>query len=384
MTPPSTAVIQQTVRVELGERSYPIIIRRGLLRGIGKEIKRLNLGAKIAVVTDRNVARYYLKPFAKALTAAGFEVVPVVLQPGERTKSLRTVGTLMDELAKARFERKSTLVALGGGVIGDVSGFAAAIYQRGIPFIQVPTSLVAQVDSSVGGKTGVDHPMGKNLIGAFNQPRAVLIDPMTLKTLPEREWLAGLAEVIKYGVIADEAFFAYLEANMNRIINLDQDAAATIVKRSCEIKAEVVSKDEREADRRRILNFGHTVGHALESLGGYRSLIHGEAIAIGMVHEASLSRHLGVCDQETVDRIVSLVRTAGLPSALPRVTFSSLWGVMQSDKKVSGGTVYCVLPERIGAVRIVPLEREVMREWFQSAAAASKRLAAVATARKSG
>jgi 3-dehydroquinate synthase len=290
----------------------------------------------------------------------------------------------MDVLVKSRFERKSTLIALGGGVIGDVTGFAAAIYQRGIPFIQVPTSLVAQVDSSVGGKTGIDHPKGKNLIGAFNQPRAVLIDPMTLKTLPEREWLAGLAEVIKYGIIADETFFGYLESNMNRIINLDQDAAATIVKRSCEIKAEVVSKDERESDRRRILNFGHTIGHALESLAGYRGLIHGEAVGIGMVQEASLARHLGLCDQDTVDRISSLVRAASLPSAMPRVTFSSLWTAMQLDKKVSDGTVYCVLPERIGAVKIMPLEKDAMRDWFQSAAVARKRSASRVVSRKAG
>jgi 3-dehydroquinate synthase len=384
MIPQNTALLQQTVRVELADRSYPVIIRRGLLRSIGKELKRLHLGAKIAIVTDRNVARYYLKPFARALTTAGFEVLPVVLPPGERTKRLRTISTLMDVLVKSRFERKSTLIALGGGVIGDVTGFAAAIYQRGIPFIQVPTSLVAQVDSSVGGKTGIDHPKGKNLIGAFNQPRAVLIDPMTLKTLPEREWLAGLAEVIKYGIIADETFFGYLESNMNRIINLDQDAAATIVKRSCEIKAEVVSKDERESDRRRILNFGHTIGHALESLAGYRGLIHGEAVGIGMVQEASLARHLGLCDQDTVDRISSLVRAASLPSAMPRVTFSSLWTAMQLDKKVSDGTVYCVLPERIGAVKIMPLEKDAMRDWFQSAAVARKRSASRVVSRKAG
>lgn len=382
MTSAHTSGHPQTVRVELGERSYAITIRRGLLRGIGKELKRLNLGGKIAIVTDRNLARHYLKPMGRALAAAGFEVQSVVLPPGERTKTLRTVSTVLDALVVARFERKSTLLALGGGVIGDLTGFAAAIYQRGIPFIQVPTSLVAQVDSSVGGKTGVDHPKGKNLIGAFNQPRAVLIDPLTLKTLPEREWLAGLAEVIKYGVIADEGFFGYLEANINRIINLDQDAAATIVKRSCEIKAQVVSEDERESDRRRILNFGHTIGHALESLGGYRGLIHGEAVAIGMVQEASLARHLGLCDQKTVDRILDLVRAAGLPTALPRVTFTALWGAMQLDKKVSAGTVYCVLPEKIGAVQILPLEREATRDWYQHAAAAGKPAAGTTSTRR--
>ena len=248
----------------------------------------------------------------------------------------------MDALVDAKFERTSTLLALGGGVIGDLTGFAAAIYQRGIPFVQVPTSLVAQVDSSVGGKTGVDHPKGKNLIGAFNQPRAVLIDPATLTTLPAREWKAGLGEVIKYGVIADEAFFEYVEQHIEPILRLDDAPVAQIVKRSCEIKAQVVSEDERESDRRRILNFGHTIGHALESLGGYRGLIHGEAVAIGMIYEADLARHLGLCDEAVVTRLRALVRAAGLPTCLPPVTFSALWRAMQQDKKVSAGTIYCV------------------------------------------
>jgi 3-dehydroquinate synthase len=251
-------------------------------------------------------------------------------------------------------------------VIGDLTGFAAAIYQRGIPFVQVPTTLVAQVDSSVGGKTGVDHPKGKNLIGAFNQPRAVLIDPATLATLPPREWVAGLAEVIKYGVIADGLFFEYLEQHIAPILKLEADPVAQIVKRSCQIKAQVVSEDEREADRRRILNFGHTIGHALESLGGYRGLIHGEAVAIGMVYEADLARHLGYCGQDVVTRLRTLVEAAGLSTRLPRVTFSALWNAMQQDKKVSAGTVYCVVPERIGAVRIVPLARDRTRAWFEA------------------
>ncbi len=381
MTSPHTSALQHTVRVDLGERSYPITIRRGLLKDIGKQLTALNLRGKVGVVTDRHLSRHYLKIVTRALARAGFEVTPIILPPGERTKTLRTIGTVMDALVKARFERKSTLVALGGGVIGDLTGFAAAIYQRGIPFVQVPTSLVAQVDSSVGGKTGVDHPKGKNLIGAFNQPRAVLIDPTTLRTLPTREWLAGLAEVIKYGVIADETFFAYLEKNIDRIINLDQEAAAAIVKRSCEIKAQVVSEDERESDRRRILNFGHTIGHALESLGGYRGLIHGEAVAIGMVQEASLANHLKLCSPETVDRLESLVRSAGLPTRLPRVTFAALWDAMQQDKKVSAGTIFCVLPERIGSVRVVPLDKDATRLWFQSTTAGPRAKPATSAAK---
>jgi len=354
-----------SIHVELGARSYAIVIRRDLLQEIGEELKRLKCAGKVGVVTDRNLAKHYLTQVTRRLKAAGFTVVPIVLPPGERTKTLRSIGTVMDALVNARFERSSTLLALGGGVIGDITGFAAAIYQRGIPFVQVPTSLVAQVDSSVGGKTGVDHPKGKNLIGAFNQPRAVFIDPAMLATLPPREWVAGLAEVIKYGVIADAAFFEYLEQNMESIQKLTDDAVAHIVKRSCEIKAQVVSEDEREADRRRILNFGHTIGHALESLGGYRGFIHGEAVAVGMVYEADLARYLGYCGEEVVARLRALVKAAGLPDRLPKVAFNALWGAMQQDKKVSAGTIFCVVPEQIGAVRIVPLEKATTRAWFQ-------------------
>jgi len=366
MTAPSIAAPQQTIHVELGTRSYAIVIRRNLLDGLGEELMRLRCIGKVGVVTDRNLAGHYLSRVSRVVKAAGYRVVPIILPAGERTKNLRSIATVMDALVNARFERTSTLLALGGGVIGDVTGFAAAIYQRGIPFVQVPTSLVAQVDSSVGGKTGVDHPKGKNLIGAFNQPRAVLIDPVTLATLPPREWVAGLAEVIKYGVIADETFFAYLERNIASLLKLEEGPVVHIVQRSCEIKAQVVSEDEREADRRRILNFGHTVGHALESLGGYRGLIHGEAVAIGMVFEADLARHLGHCDEETVTRLRALVKAAGLPDRLPPVTFSALWDAMQQDKKVSAGTIYCVVPERIGTVRIVPLDKAKTRAWLQT------------------
>lgn len=383
MTAPYTDMPQQTIHVELGVRSYVILIRCNLLESIGEELTRLGCSGKVGVVTDRNLAARYLKRVTRVLKAAGYTVVPIVLAPGERTKTLRSISTIMNALVDAKFERTSTLLALGGGVIGDLTGFAAAIYQRGIPFVQVPTSLVAQVDSSVGGKTGVDHPKGKNLIGAFNQPRAVLIDPSTLTSLPAREWKAGLGEVIKYGVVADDAFFEYLERHIEPILKLDDAPVTQIVKRSCEIKAQVVSEDEREADRRRILNFGHTIGHALESLGGYRGLIHGEAVAIGMIYEADLARYLGLCDEEVVDRIRALVRAAGLPFCLPRVTFSALWRAMQQDKKVSAGTIYCVVPERIGLVRIVPLEKDTTREWFDAISAREVRSGKVATTQRS-
>ncbi len=366
MTTLGTDTSSHAIHVELGARTYTIVIRRNLVQDLGEELKRLRCAGKVGVVTDRNLAKHYLKQVTRRVKAAGYTVVPIVLPPGERTKTLLSIARVIDALVEARFERSSTLLALGGGVIGDITGFAAAIYQRGIPFVQVPTSLVAQVDSSVGGKTGVDHPKGKNLIGAFNQPRAVFIDPVMLATLPTREWVAGLAEVIKYGVIADETFFEYLERNIGSIGNLTDEAVAHIVKRSCEIKAQVVAEDEREADRRRILNFGHTIGHALESLGGYRGFIHGEAVAIGMVYEADLARHLGYCGEDVVTRVRALVKAAGLPVRLPRVTFNDLWGAMQQDKKVSAGTLYCVVPERIGVVRIVPLKKDETRAWFQA------------------
>jgi 3-dehydroquinate synthase len=310
------------------------------------------------------VARHYLKPATRSIVDAGFQVVSVILPPGERTKSLRTVSRILDELVRRKFERQSTLLALGGGVVGDLAGFAAAIYLRGIPFVQIPTSLVAQVDSSVGGKTGVDHQLGKNLIGAFHQPRSVLIDTATLRTLPAREWIAGLAEVIKYGVIDDATFFDFLDRNIERIVHYDEEAVSRVITRSCEIKAQVVAQDERESGRRRILNFGHTIGHALEAASGYRGLVHGEAVAIGMVQEADLARYLGLCGMDVVERIRHIVQAAGLPHALPRISFVKLWSAMQSDKKVLHGTVYCVLPKRIGDVAIVPLDRQACAEWF--------------------
>lgn len=354
----------RTVPVELGERSYRILIDRGLLSRTGTVLQEVGCRGKVGVITDQNLARHHLRPLLRSLRHAGFDTVPVILTPGERTKSLGTIARILDTLVQAKFERRSTLVALGGGVIGDLTGFAAAIYLRGIPFVQVPTSLVAQVDSSVGGKTGVDHRLGKNLIGAFHQPRCVVIDIGTLRTLPAREWIAGLAEVIKYGVIADERFFEFLDRDIERILRYDEAAVSRLITRSCEIKAQVVAEDERESDRRRILNFGHTVAHALEAVTGYRGLVHGEAVGIGMVQEADIARHLGLCDADIVERIRRLVRAAGLPHDMPRIPFSRLWTAMQSDKKVVDGTVHCVLPKRIGDVAIVPLRRQDCAKWF--------------------
>ena len=359
-------VAEQIVPMTLGERSYDIVLHPGLLATVGDKLSAFTTSPKIGVVTDRHVARHYLHRTLRSLRKAGYDPTPIILPPGERTKTLGTVAKILDVLARHKFERQSLLMALGGGVIGDVTGFAAAIYQRGIPFVQVPTTLVAQVDSSVGGKTGVDHRLGKNLIGAFYQPRVVLIDPLTLRTLPRREWIAGLAEVIKYGIIADEEFFAFLEREIPALLKLEEEPVIHVIKRSCEIKAQVVATDERESDRRRILNYGHTIGHALESLAGYRGLIHGEAVGIGLVQEADLACHMGLCGREVVERIRGLVQRAGLSEQFSQASFTSLWGAMQHDKKVVGGRVIGVWPVRIGEVVIRPIERQVCAAWFQS------------------
>jgi len=357
---------EQTIPVILGDRSYHLTFHPGLLATVGERLHRLTTSQKIGVVTDRHVGRHYLRPALRSIRRAGFEPTAIVLPPGEQTKTLTAAARILDVLAKHKFERSSMLLALGGGVIGDLTGFAAAIYQRGIPFVQVPTTLVAQVDSSIGGKTGVDHPLGKNLIGAFHQPKAVFIDPQTLRTLPRREWVAGLAEVIKYGIIADENFFAFLEEAMPALLKLDPPAVMRAITRSCQIKAQVVAEDERESNRRRILNYGHTIGHALESLGGYRGLIHGEAVGIGLVQEAEVAVHLGLCGQEVADRIRRLVQLAGLPDDMPKTSFAALWGAMQHDKKVIGGQVVGVWPVRIGEVVIRPLDKRDCAAWNRS------------------
>ena len=356
---------EQMIPVRLGDRSYSITLQPGLLATIGERLRRLSTTHKLAVVTDRHVAKHYLQRTLRSIRRSGFEPTPIVLPPGERGKTLAATAKILDVLATQKFERSSMLIALGGGVIGDLTGFAAAIYQRGIPFIQIPTSLVAQVDSSVGGKTGVDHRLGKNLIGAFHQPKAVFIDPDTLRTLPSREWVAGLAEVIKYGIIADEDFYSYLEEAMPALLRLDQSSVIHAITRSCQIKAQVVAEDERESDRRRVLNYGHTIGHALESLGGYRGLIHGEAVGIGLVQEADLAVSLGLCRQATSGRIRHLVQRAGLPVDVPKIAFADLWSAMQHDKKVVDGSVMGVWPVRIGEVVIKPLEKKACADWYK-------------------
>ncbi len=341
----------QALRVELGERGYAIHIGERLLSHAELILPQLEL-PRTAIVTNTTVAALYLQPFAQSLRSAGVDVTSIVLEDGERYKDWATLNRVYDALLEGRCDRKTTLIALGGGVVGDLAGFAAATYMRGIPFIQVPTTLLAQVDSSVGGKTGINHPLGKNMIGAFYQPRLVLADTAVLATLPPRELSAGMAEVIKHGLIRDGAFFAWLEQNMEKLLGGDQDALAHAVLRCCEIKAAVVAADERETGVRALLNFGHTFGHAIESGLGFGNWLHGEAVAAGMAMAADLSCRLGFIGQADVRRIIALLKRAGLPSAPPDIAAERLLQLMGADKKTEGGKLRFVLLDAIGAASI--------------------------------
>ena len=342
----------RTVSVQLGNRSYAIKIAPGLLDQLGRECARLKLGARCAIITDTNVGKRYAKAAFNSLATAGFSPSLIVVPAGETAKSLKTVQNCYDLLAEHRLERKSFIVALGGGVVGDLAGFVAATYLRGVAFVQVPTTLLAQVDSSVGGKVGVNLKAGKNLVGAFYQPRLVLCDLDTLGTLPVREFRAGLAEVIKYGIISDARLFARLERDLPKLLRRDSKTLADVVARCCEIKAEVVGQDETEGGLRAILNFGHTIGHALENISGYGKYLHGEAISIGTVATAGLSQKISGLPARDVLRIENLFEAAGLPVEikLNPARRKKLFAAMRHDKKVSGGEVKFVLAKRIGKV----------------------------------
>ena len=335
MTPPAT------ITVELGERSYPIAIGSGLLGGSFDLATHVG-GGQCLVVTNETVAPLYLDRLIGSLT--GRRIESIALPDGEAHKTLEHASAVIDRLVGMRASRDATVLALGGGVVGDIAGFAAACYMRGIDFVQVPTTLLAQVDSSVGGKTGVNHPGGKNLIGAFHQPRLVLIDTDTLESLPQRELRAGIAEIIKHGAIADAVFFDWLEENVDAIVAREPPALAFAIRRSCEIKAAVVAADERERGRRALLNFGHTFGHAIENALGYGEWLHGEAVAAGMVMAARLS---GI-DADEVDRLRRLLMAAGLPVSPPDAGSEALRAAMDLDKKASAGKLRFVLLKRIG------------------------------------
>jgi 3-dehydroquinate synthase len=336
-----------TVSVALGERSYPIHIGSELTARADLIVAHL-AQPRVAIVTNPVVGELYLERLSSALEKAGVAVVPIILPDGESHKTWQTLNLVFDRLLEQRCERKTTVIALGGGVIGDIAGFAAAVYLRGVPFIQVPTTLLAQVDSSVGGKTGINHPLGKNMIGAFYQPRVVLADTDTLQSLPDRELAAGLAEVIKYGLIRDVDFLTWLEGNMDKLIARDAQALAYAVRRSCEVKAQIVSEDERETDVRALLNLGHTFGHAIEAGLGFGTWLHGEAVAAGSVLAAQLSQRMGWLAQHDVARTIELFRRAGLPTVAPDLGAARYLDLMGMDKKVEQGRLRLVLLERIG------------------------------------
>jgi 3-dehydroquinate synthase len=337
----------ESIRVALGERAYPIHIGNGILGDASLYAPHLGGGVAV-VVTDQTVAPLYLDRTAAALRAAGARVSDIVVAPGEDAKSWQTLNSIFDALLKARIGRDALIVALGGGVIGDLAGFAAAVYQRGVPFVQVPTTLLAQVDSAVGGKTAINHPLGKNMIGAFHQPLAVVSDVATLASLPVRELQAGIAEVIKHGLALDAAFVDWLEWNIERLVARDAEALGYAVRRSCELKAQIVAEDEREAGARALLNFGHTFGHAIEAGSGYGKWLHGEAVAAGMVMAAELSRRQGMIGESDVERVRALIQRGGLPIAGPRIAPDRMIELMAVDKKAAQGKVRFVLLESIG------------------------------------
>jgi 3-dehydroquinate synthase len=353
------------LNVDLGERSYPIAIGPGVIDD-GALLARQVGGSKVAIVTNTTVAPLYLEQVAAPLRAAGREVVEIILPDGEEHKNWASLMLVFDALLANKCDRKTTLVALGGGVIGDLTGYAAASYMRGVPFVQIPTTLLAQVDSSVGGKTGINHPLGKNMIGAFYQPRAVLADTSTLTTLPDRELSAGLAEVIKHGAILDLAFFDWIEANIERLVARDPAALSHAIARSCEIKADVVRKDEREGGLRAVLNFGHTFGHAIEAGLGYGAWLHGEAVGCGMVMAADLSRRIGLIDDAAVERVRALVKAAGLPTVAPDLGVERWIELMEVDKKNEGGAIKFILLKPLGSPSITSVPLDALRATLEA------------------
>ena len=359
----------RTVTVGLGDRAYPIHIGEGLLARADLILPHLPQ-RKVSVVTNTTVAALYLDKFSATLRGAGVEIVPVVLPDGEEHKNWQTLNAIFDALLSNRCERKSAIIALGGGVVGDLAGFAASSYQRGVPFIQVPTTLLAQVDSSVGGKTAINHPLGKNMIGAFYQPGMVLADTAMLHTLPARELSAGLAEVIKYGLIMDLPFLGWLEANIGKLNERDPAALAYAVTRSCENKAAVVAADERETGERALLNLGHTFGHAIEAGLGFGTWLHGEAVAAGTMLAARLSERMGLLTDADVRRMADLFVRAGLPVEAPSLGQDRYLELMGHDKKVENGKLRLVLLQSLGkAYMTSDFDLQELREVLAGTAA---------------
>ncbi|OKH17030.1 3-dehydroquinate synthase [[Limnothrix rosea] IAM M-220] len=353
------------IRVELGENSYDIAIANGKLGRLGLELSQLNLGKKILIISNPEIFGHYGETVVGSLVQAGFEVCTHLIAAGEEYKNLTSIQQIYDTALENRIERSSTFLALGGGVIGDMTGFAAATWLRGINFVQVPTSLLAMVDASVGGKTGVNHPQGKNLIGAFYQPKFVMIDPTVLETLPLREFRAGMAEVIKYGVIWDRELFKELEIaeSIDSYETISADLLDLILERSCQAKADVVGQDERESGIRAILNYGHTLGHAVESLTHYKQFVHGEGVAIGMALAGAIAMKMSLWTSDEVQRQDALIQKAGLPVDCPEhLQVGDILRTLQSDKKVRAGKVRFILPTKIGEVLITDQVRSELIE----------------------
>ena len=342
------------IPVDLGPRSYSILVGAGALATVGTELAKRGVGRKVVLVSDAAIARLHAEPVVRGLGQAGFDIAQVSVPDGEQAKRLDVVSDLWDRLLDAGCDRTSTVVALGGGAVGDVAGFAAATYMRGMNLVQVPTTLLAQVDASIGGKTAIDHPRGKNLIGAFHQPRIVIVDPATLTTLPEREFRSGLAEVIKHGIVLDAAYFADLETSIRALLDRDLTTLERIVAGSCRLKAQVVERDEQEAELRWVLNYGHTVGHALEAATGFRRWAHGEAVSLGIAAEARLAERLGIGSPATTERQLRLLSAVGLPVDGLQVDPATVVEAMSRDKKGRDGRVPFVLAPEIGTFRIVP------------------------------
>ena len=356
----------ETLTVGLDERSYPIHIARGLMDRADLLLPYMQ-GRRVAIVSNTTVAPLYLEKLQATLRVNGIDAVSIILPDGEQYKNAETMEQIYGALLTHRCERGTPLIALGGGVVGDMTGFAAATYLRGVPFIQIPTTLLAQVDSSVGGKTGINHPLGKNMIGAFYQPKVVLADIATLDTLPDNELRAGIAEVIKYGLIRDPEFFVWLEQNMETLLARDAGALQYAIARSCQNKAEVVAADERESGVRALLNLGHTFGHAIESGMGYGVWLHGEAVAAGTLLATDLSQRLGWINAEEVARIRGLFERAGLPSAAPALGTDKYLELMSLDKKVQAGKVRFVLLKAIGDAVVSEVPQEPLRQTLDAA-----------------
>jgi 3-dehydroquinate synthase len=341
------------LNIDLADRSYEILIGQGLLEKVGEWVQALARPSSLVIITHPSINSLYGEKLSKGLSQANIPTHVIEVPEGEKSKSLAQAEKIYDELLKWKCDRQTVLLALGGGVIGDLTGFIAATYMRGVPFVQVPTTLLAQVDSSVGGKTAVNHPLGKNMIGVFYQPRLVVVDLETLKTLPEKEFKAGLSEVIKYGVIEDPRLFEFLERQFKNILAHDSKALEHIIATSCAIKARVVEKDELESHYRMVLNYGHTIGHAIEALTGYSTFTHGEAVAIGMVYAAKLSEITGRCSQDVTCRITDLVENFGLPTKLPSLSADDMIQAMFLDKKTAHKKIRFILVKGIGSIEIV-------------------------------